>query len=79
MGRTEVVQAAEPELNVTAPHPLIVVPLLVKATVPVGEFPVTVAVKTTGDPTSLGLTLELSDTAELNRTLWVRTLDSLAE
>ncbi len=33
--------------SATAPQPVIVVPPLVKLTVPVGEMPVTVAVKTT--------------------------------
>ena len=58
-GRAEVVQAAEPELNVTASHPLIVIPLLVKATSPVGLLPPeTVAVNVTELPTLLGFELD---------------------
>ena len=68
MGRTEVVQAAEPELNVTAPHPLIVVPLLVKATVPVGLFPpLIVAVNVTELPTLLGFKLDVNPTVGVAR------------
>jgi hypothetical protein len=43
-------QAAEPEVSVIPEQPPMVLPLAVKTTVPVGEEPLTVAVKVTGCP-----------------------------
>ena len=50
-----VLELAEPAGSATAPQPVIVLPPSVKATLPVGALPVTVAVKLTLAPTSDGL------------------------
>lgn len=55
----DVVQAAWPEVTVTAEQPLIVVLFAVNATVPAGDTPpLTVAVNVTDCPTVEGFTLE---------------------
>ena len=59
-----VLELAEPAGNATAPQPVIVLPPSVKATLPVGAAPVTVAVKVTLAPTSDGLA-ELANAAVL--------------
>jgi hypothetical protein len=50
-----ILELLEPAGNVTAPQPLNVVLSAVKATLPVGALPLTVAVKTTLAPTNDGL------------------------
>jgi hypothetical protein len=62
------VQLAAPEASVTAEQPLRFVPLEVKATVPAGASPVTVAVNVTACPPEDGFTLDtrvVADTALL--------------
>jgi hypothetical protein len=49
------VRVLPPPVRATAPHPVIVVPLLVKLTLPVGATPVTVAVNVTLAPAVDGL------------------------
>jgi hypothetical protein len=49
------VRVLPPPVRATAPHPVIVVPLLVKSTLPVGATPVTVAVNVTLAPAVDGL------------------------
>ena len=61
--------------SATAPHPLIVVPPSVNATVPVGDVPVTVAVKVTLAPATEGFA-ELASVVELVVTL-LTTCDSV--
>lgn len=60
----EVLHGAEAEANTTAEQPLRVIPLEVKAMVPVGASPVTVAVNVTGRPTLEGFALELRTVVE---------------
>ncbi len=50
-----VVHWALPALTVTAEHPVMALPASVKLTVPVGDWPVTVAVSVTLIPTPAGL------------------------
>jgi hypothetical protein len=50
-----ILELLEPAGNVTAPQPLSVVPSAVKATLPVGALPLTVAVKVTLAPANDGL------------------------
>ena len=61
--------------SVTAPQPLIVLPSALKATVPVGALPVTLAVKVTLTPTLDGLS-ELDTAVVLVAlfTVWVSVL-----
>src|SRR6266699_3016335 len=55
---------AIPVGRATAPHPVRVVPSAVKATLPVGALPVTVAMKVTLAPTLEGLAEEVSAVAD---------------
>jgi hypothetical protein len=57
----DVPHCAEPELNVTAEQPLIVVPFEVNPTVPVGESPATVAVNVTDCPMDDGFWFEATE------------------
>ncbi len=67
---------AAPAASASAPQPTIVVPSAVKATVPVGAVPTTVAVKVTLVPTNDGLP-EL-DNVVLLAVLLLTTCDSVA-
>ena len=59
-----VFELAVPVGSATAPQPLSVVPSAVKATIPVGALPVTVALKVTLAPTSDGLAELASSVAD---------------
>ena len=61
-------ELAAPAGSATAPQPVIVLPPSVKATLPVGAVPVTVAVKVTLVPTTDGL-VELASEVPLDAVL----------
>ena len=60
------IQVAEPKEITTAPQPVSVTPPTLMLSVPLGERPVTVAVKVTALPATLGLTLLVTAVVVVN-------------